>query len=135
MNRLTAKQLVKINGTVTSRKKVPITDEKMKLLEEVVQSPYIQDEKFFYVYKTTIEKAAKLGCELYRNRPFDKGNGNTALIAILTLLDVNGFKLVGYENDLKSLANGIQNNDFDAVTTWIRKYLADNIYIMPSGNG
>lgn len=131
MNKITAKQLIRLNGTVTARNEVPISEKQKKILEEIAQSPYILDEKFFYVYKTTIEKSAKLGCELINRKPFDNGNGKTALLASLTLLDLNGFKLTPYQDDLKSLAESMQNNDVEACTEWIRQHLADNIYIMP----
>ena len=100
MNKITAKQLIKTNGIVTSRSEIPITEDRLKIINEIIESPYVQDEKFFYIYKTTIEKAAKLGCEIYRRKPFDEGNGKTAVLAILTLLDINGFILKDYKNDM-----------------------------------
>lgn len=131
MNKITAKQLIRLNGTVTDRNEVPINEKQKRIIEEIAQSPYILDEKYFYVYKTTIEKSAKLGCELINRKPFDNGNGKTALLASLTLLDINGFKLTAYQDDLKTLAERMQKNDVDACTEWIREHLEDNIYIMP----
>ena len=130
MNKITAKQLVRINGTVTSRKKVPITEEQMKRIEDIVNSPYVQDEKFFFIYKTTIEKASKLGCEIYKEKPFDKGNGETALLTLLTLLDVNGFKLKDYQDDLVELVEYIKNENLSETNSWIRIHLEDNPYVI-----
>ena len=131
MNRITAKQLVRLNETVIGKNELKISDEQMEKLKRIEQAPYIMDKELFYIYKTTIEKSAKLGCEIFKEKPFEEENGLTAILAILTLLDLNGMKLVNYQDDFKELANGIKNNDIKAVTTWIRSHLADNIYIMP----
>lgn len=129
MNKITAKQLVRINGTVTARKKVPVTEEQMKKIEDVANSPYVQDEKFFFIYKTTIEKASKLGCEIFKIKPFDKGNRDTALLALLTLLDVNGFKLKDYQNDLIELNEYVKKYDLTATNSWIMNHLEDNPFV------
>ena len=131
MNKITAKQLVRINGTVTARKKVPVTEEQMKKIEDVANSPYVQDEKFFFIYKTTIEKASKLGCEIFKTKPFDKGNRDTALLALLTLLDVNGFKLKDYQDDLIELDEYVKKYDLAATNNWIMNHLEDNPFVKP----
>ena len=131
MNKITAKQLVRINGTVTARKKVSVTEEQMKKIEDVANSPYVQDEKFFFIYKTTIEKASKLGCEIFKAKPFDKGNRDTALLALLTLLDVNGFKLKDYQDDLIELDEYVKKYDLAATNNWIMTHLEENPFVKP----
>lgn len=129
MNKLNAKQLVRLNGTVTNRKTVPVNEKQIQKLQLIAQKPYVRDDRFFFIYKTTVEKAAKLGCELFQEKPFDKGNGETAILSILTLLDINGFKLVNYQDGLAELADCIRNNNDCAAAEWIRTHLDSSVIL------
>lgn len=46
-----------------------------------------------YVHRTIFEKAAAYGYHICKNHPFYDGNKRTALLAMLTFLDVNGWSL------------------------------------------
>ena len=121
MNKLTAKQLLMINRKLVGED-VADSDESLKILEEIAKIPYEQDERFFYIYKNTVAKAAKLGCAIARIKPFRKKNNQSAVFSLLTLLELNKIKLVDYENDLATLVSLLEAGDVEKTGKWIEKY-------------
>lgn len=62
----------------------------------LLESALAQPEASFggvYVHRTIFEKAAAYGYHICKNHPFYDGNKRTALLAMLTFLDVNGWSL------------------------------------------
>ena len=59
------------------------------------------------LYPTTIEKAARLGCGLVQNHPFADGNKRIGLLAMLTVLSLNGIRLTATQPELASLFWGL----------------------------
>jgi prophage maintenance system killer protein len=84
--------------------------------------PYEQDEKFFYKYKNTVAKAAKLGCSVACIKPFEKKNIQSAIFSLLSLLELNNVRLVGYENDLITLVSCVESGDVEKTCDWIEKH-------------
>ena len=69
MNKLSAKQIVEINNRLTGSNS---GETYIEAVNSVLNEVYKKDEKNFYVYKDTIEKAAALACELYQRQLFNK---------------------------------------------------------------
>lgn len=121
MNKLTAKQLWRINQKLTGED-AKASDERLKRLEEICKIPYEQDERFFYLYKNTEAKAAKLGCSIARIKPFEKKNCQTAILSLLSLLELNKIKLCDYEEDLIGLASLLETGDVEKTSSWIEEH-------------
>jgi prophage maintenance system killer protein len=124
MNKLTAKQLMMINQKLTGNNLDESSKEMMEKLEKISRMPYEQDERFFYKYKNTVAKASKLGCSIASIKPFPEKNNGTAILALLSLLELNRVKMVNYENDLKKLVNYMEADDDEKVCHWIENYKA-----------
>lgn len=119
MNKLTAKQLQMFNKKIVApgnEKNKPVLS--MDVLEKIAAIPYEQDEAFFYIYRDTIEKAAILGCSIQKMKPFKEGNSETAILAMLTLLDVNGYEIIDYEKDIATLFEALE--DYEVLCEWLK---------------
>lgn len=125
MNKLTAMQLLMINQKLTGQN-VEISADAKKTLEAIASAPYEQNERALYIYRDIIAKAAKLGCILMQKRPFEHKNSQTTVIAILTFLELNGVKLIGYESNLSELLMHLNNNDMETVCQWIKMHKSEN---------
>lgn len=124
MNKLTAGQLLGINRKLTGNNNVA-SDELMNKLLRISEMPYEQDEKFFYKYKNAVAKASKLGCSIARIKPFETKNNQTAVLALLTLLELNNVKLAGYEKELSALVPYLEAGDLENCCQWIKRYTAE----------
>lgn len=124
MNKLTAAQLVMINQKLTGNK-ADISQKTKILIEEIVQMPYELNEMSLYKYKGTIEKASKLGSSIARIKPFENKNNQTAVIAALSLLELNNVKLTDYENNVSQLVEYFIAGDIESGCEWIRKRRVD----------
>ena len=118
MNKLTARQLLMINSKLTG-KEINVSEKLNKTLEDISKMPYEQNEMFFYKYKDSVEKAAKLGCSVVKIKPFVSKNRQTAVLAMLTLLKLNGVRIERYEKDIPQLVSFLDGDDFTNVCRWI----------------
>lgn len=142
MNSISAKQLIMINSIATGRpSNYELSKKKMDLLKIIAAAPFskekewdsvnrIEYETCFYEYRTVIEKAAKLGYDIYQIKPFDSKNNKTAILALLTFLDVNNFNLEDYSDDLDELAEFLQDaeNGLLGTASWIKEHMLDNYF-------
>ena len=118
MNKLTPKQVIMLNTKVTGS--VPVlSDEQQKQLEDLCEVPYELDEKFFYICRSTVEKAARLGCEIADKKVFNDKNEETALLSMLTLLEVNGVRVKDYGRDKQMLMEDLSKYDEKSIRSWI----------------
>lgn len=133
MNKLTPEQLVLLNRKI-------IADDAAELqvsfdeLKEITDIPYQKDEEFFYVYRTAVEKSAKLGSLIASRKPFVKSNQETAVLALLTLLDINGYKVINYSKDIEKLCECLKENEIDNTCKWINAHLEDERYTISDLN-
>jgi death on curing protein len=76
-----------------------------------------------YLHKNIFEKSAAYGYHLCKNHPFIDGNKRIALIAMVTLLYVNGYELKISEKEIYLLIMGIANNSISKkeLTDYIKK--------------
>ena len=125
MNKIVTRQLFIINSQIIGESS-PLSDESWKALKQVAQAPYEQNENFYYIYKSLSAKAAKLGCEIVRLKPFDKENELTALVASLTMLEINGLRIIDYKKDLDELLRYFSDNDVVKAEEWFEAHRADN---------
>ena len=125
MNKLTAGQLLMINQKLTGSKE-DVSKKTRILIEEIIQMPYEQNEMSLYKYKGIISKASKLGSSIARIKPFDHKNNQTAVIAALTLLELNNVKIADYEDNISQLVEYFLAGDIESGCEWIRKRRIDS---------
>ncbi len=118
MNKLTAEQLIIINQKITDR---TVSEKVKKSIENIVEIPYEQDDMATYKYKGIVAKSVKLGCSIARIKPFESNNTQTAVLAALTSLELNGISLVNYKEDISQLADFFLSNDIEGGCEWIEK--------------
>ena len=121
MNKLTVKQLLMINQKLTG-KEIHASAVLLETLGVISKMPYEQDEGFFYKYKDTVAKAAKLGCSLAGAKPFPEKNNQTAIVSLLSLLELNKIKLTDYENDLPALVDLLEAGNVEKTCDWIENH-------------
>jgi len=73
------------------------------------------------LYPTTEEKAAKLGHSLIVNHAFFDGNMRLGMLAMLTLLEVNGIKLSCTNEEIVSAGRAVASGemDYDTLLKWV----------------
>jgi prophage maintenance system killer protein len=85
-----------------------------------------------YEFRTVIEKAAKLGNLIVLRKPFVNANQETAVLALLTLLDINGYKMVNYKKDIEELCGYLEEKNIDNTCKWINAHLVEEGYSFPN---
>ena len=130
MNKLTPEQLMLLNQKIVSDEKVlpKVTDNELK---EIAEFPYQKDEQLFYKYKTVAQKSAALGNIIAIKKPFVKANKETAVLALLTLLDINGYKMVDYKKDINELYECLEQPTTDDTCKWIDEHMQKEDRITP----
>jgi len=129
MNKLTPEQLVLLNRKIIADDETSILQENFDDLKEIAEIPYQKSKELLYEFRTVIEKAAKLGNLIVLRKPFAQANEETAVLALLTLLDINGYKMVNYSKDVDELCGYLEEKDIDNTCTWINAHLVDEGYI------
>ncbi len=122
MNKLTVNQLLHLNRKVLGDDTVCFDAVRVGVVTDIAEWPYRRNEKGLYVYKSTVEKAAALGCAIATRRPFERGNSETAVLAALTLLEVNKSKLRPYAADLALFTRCLWDGDYEGGCAWLRAH-------------
>ena len=124
MNKLTPKQLILLNQKIVEDDAAVVTDEGMAMLEEIAEIPYEKNEELFYICKDAVEKAAVLGILIAERKPFSEANKETAVLALLTLLEINECKLKNYskKEDIEELCECLIHAEREAVCGWINAH-------------
>ena len=134
MNKLTPEQLVLLNRKIIADDETSIPQLNFDDLKEIAEIPYQKNKELLYVFRTVKEKAAKLGNLIALRKPFSQANEETAVLALLTLLDINGYKMVNYSKDIDELCGYLEEKDIDNTCTWINAHLVEEGYINPNLN-
>lgn len=129
MNKLTPEQLVLLNRKIIADDDTAIPQVNFDELKEITDIPYQKNEELFYEFKTVIQKAAKLGSLIATRKPFGRANQETAILALLTLLDINGYKMVNYSKDIDELCGCLEEIKIDRACQWIDAHLEKEGYI------
>ena len=125
MNKLTPEQLVLLNRKIIADDETSVPQVNFDDLKEIAEIPYQKNKELFYVFRTVKEKAAKLGNLIALRKPFSQANEETAVLALLTLLDINGYKMVNYSKDIDELCGYLEEKDIDNTCTWINAHLVN----------
>ncbi len=123
MYKLTSVQLVWLNQKVVGDDHIIVESEKLKQIQEISNIPYEETEELFYRYKGTVEKAAKLGTLIATRKPFEGKNSETAVLAMLTLMEMNGFKMVDYQEHIRALMIYLEQDDKEETERWLERYM------------
>ena len=79
------------------------------------------------LYTTVFAKAAALMCGIIGDHPFTDGNKRTAMLAGLTLLEVNGYNFTAQRCELENFAVRVATDhlDIDAITDSLKRHSRD----------
>ena len=127
MKKLSVDQIVDINLTIqkkSSGKYDPST------IDIILQDLYIKDNQGFYIYRDTAAKAAKLACDLSKNKPFENANNRTAVLAAFVLMRANGIQLQNYMDDIDELFHIIKNGDEKTACAWLKDHYIDKYAVI-----
>lgn len=122
MNKIAATQLHNINAYISGDQK-PLSGKMLNNLNSVTAAPFQLDDSGYYIYKTLAAKAAKLGCEIVKIKPFETDNEMTAVVAALTMLEINGSMPVQYEDDIDGLYHCFSENNIEQAEQWIKNHV------------
>ncbi len=126
MYKLTPNQLLLLNRKITDMEAQTISPNRFELLKEISETPYRQNKEDSFIYKGPAEKAAKLGNEIALKKPFERSNRDTAVLALLTLLELNGVKLKDYRDDLGELYDNIEDQALEKTYKWICSHIDES---------
>ena len=75
------------------------------------------------LYATVFTKAAALMRGIIGDHPFVDGNKRIAMLAGLTLLEVNGYSFIARRGELEEFAVRVATNhlDIDAIADWLKR--------------
>lgn len=79
------------------------------------------------LYATVFAKAAALIRGIIGDHPFTDGNKRTAMLAGLTLLEVNGYNFTAQRGGLENFAVRVATDhlDIDAIADWLERHSRD----------
>ena len=129
MNKLTPEQLVLLNRKLVAEEEFADSKINFNLLKEITEIPYEKNKELFYVHKTAIQKATILGILIANRQPFEKANQETAVLALLTLLDINGYKVINYGKDIEALCGYLIESNKEDTYKWIHAHLVNEGYM------
>lgn len=95
------------------------------LLDSALEAPFMtfggED-----LYPDALEKIVRFGYGLVSNHPFHDGNKRIGALVLLTLLELNGYKIDATNKEFSDIiyevASGSEGKDFEALLDWIRKH-------------
>jgi death on curing protein len=123
MNALTLEQLLQIHALV-----VGVTGGSMGLrdLGRLEAAIATQTQNVFgeELYPSSIEKAAAIIRGIIADHPFVDGNKRTAVLAGLTLLEINGMHVVAKRGEVEDFAVKVATDKLDvpAIASWLHEH-------------
>ena len=95
------------------------------LLDSALKAPFMtfggED-----LYPDELEKIVRFGFGLISNHPFHDGNKRIGALVLLTLLELNGYKIDATNKEFSDIiydvASGSEGKDFEDLLDWIRKH-------------
>lgn len=132
MNILTVQQLKNMNCIVTRNPRDVVYE---RILASVIDEVFYKENISFYRYRFIADKAAALGCEIMRKVPFANENTRTAIVAMMTLLNINEIKFTdNYQEDISALIDAISGDSaYSNTLDWINSHIKGNYYYNPIG--
>lgn len=76
------------------------------------------------LYRTVFDKAAAICKGVIAGHPFIDGNKRTAMLACITLLEINGQKLVAKKGEIEDFAVlvAIEHLGIDEISKWLKAH-------------
>ena len=76
------------------------------------------------IYKTIFEKAAALVHSLLMNHQFLDGNKRTAMFAVMTFLELNGYEFIASQKEVVEYAIYIENSqpEIEQISDWLQNH-------------
>lgn len=76
------------------------------------------------LYGSLFDKAAALTHSLLLNHPFVDGNKRTAVVSVLTFLELNGLSITTTNKNLVNFALSVENKKIpiEKIASWLKKY-------------
>lgn len=124
MNKLTPDHLLLLNQKITGGEKESALCVSYQELEKLSDIPYEKDREVFYELKDVKQKAAKLGNLIATRKPFKRCNEETAALALLTLLEINGKNMMNYSQDIQELYACLGDENTETICKWIEAHMA-----------
>ena len=122
---LTKEQVLLLHKTIYERYggSCGVRDE--GLLDSALEAPFMtfggED-----LYPDELEKIVRFGFGLISNHPFHDGNKRIGALVLLTLLELNGYKIDATNKEFSDIiydvASGSEGKDFEDLLVWIRKH-------------
>ena len=126
MNILTPEQLVLLNQKVIAENGAATSQMNFDELKVITDITFRKNRELFYEYRTISQKAAKLGSLIATRKPFLKANKETAVLALLTFLDINGQKIENFNKDIEELYKYLEESNektsIDNTCNWIEAH-------------
>lgn len=93
------------------------------LLESAVMRPQTTFGGI-YLYKSIFNKATALMHSLLLNHPFMDGNKRTAVVAVLTFLEINQHEVIATQEEIVGLAKDVENKKIsqEELVSWLKKH-------------
>ncbi|MCL1885047.1 MAG: type II toxin-antitoxin system death-on-curing family toxin [Defluviitaleaceae bacterium] len=94
------------------------------LLESAIMGCY-QSFSGIYLYPSIVEKAARIAYTISKNHPFIDGNKRVSVIAMLSILRMNGIAFSFTQQELIELGLGIADGSigYDEILRWVHAHL------------
>lgn len=95
------------------------------LLDSALESPF-QTFAGLDLYPDDIDKIVRLGYGLIGNHPFHDGNKRIGALALLTLLELNGYKIESTNKEfadiIYAVASGSEGKDYEELLNWVKEH-------------
>ena len=95
------------------------------LLESALEAPF-QTFAGQDLYPTDIDKIVRFGYGLIGNHPFHDGNKRIGALALLTLLELNGYLINATEKELSDImydvASGRDGKSYEDLLSWVKAH-------------
>ncbi|MBR3247126.1 MAG: type II toxin-antitoxin system death-on-curing family toxin [Clostridiales bacterium] len=95
------------------------------LLDSALEAPF-QTFAGQDLYPTDMDKIVRFGYGLIGNHPFHDGNKRIGALALLTLLELNGYSIDSTNKEfadiIYSVASGSEGKDYEDLLIWVREH-------------
>ena len=96
------------------------------LLESAISTP-LASFGGKYLYPSIVESAARLGFGLVSNHPFNDGNKRVGVMAMLVVLESNGYAISASNDEVIALGLGLADGtlSYDDTLEWVNRHTKD----------
>ena len=95
------------------------------LLDSALEAPF-QTFAGQDLYPDDMDKIVRLGYGLIGNHPFHDGNKRIGALALLTLLELNGYKVESTNKEfadiIYAVASGSEGKDYEELLNWVKEH-------------